>query len=78
MDQFDKIKNAYENNRIPDRIWLEELQTILEDAILRQAGSKESVLKYSKTEKGKLKRRQAQARYYYRQKDLLKQKTKSS
>jgi hypothetical protein len=73
MEYLDKIKEACLNHQYPDIIWLEELETYIENIEIRKALNAESVLKYSQTEGGKKKRREAQARYYKRQKDLNKE-----
>ena len=68
MEYLDKIKEACANHQFPDSVWVEQLQEYLEDIEIRKALNVEAALKYSKTEKGKLKRREAQARYYQRKK----------
>jgi len=66
MEHFIKIKECYEKNTKPDHECFLSLQTYLEDIEIRKALNAECVLKYSQTDQGKLKRREAQARYYKR------------
>jgi len=68
MEYMDKIKEACANHTLPDIVWVEQLQEYLEDIEIRRALNAEAVLKYQKTEKGKQKHREAQARYYQRKK----------
>lgn len=68
MEHLDKIKEACLNHQLPDIIWLEELQTYLEDIEIKKAQNVESVLKYASSEKGREKRRLAQSAYYKREK----------
>jgi hypothetical protein len=73
MEHFNKIKKCYEENTQPDHECIASLQTFLENIEIRKVLNAECVLKYSQTEQGKLKRREAQARYYKRSKTLTNQ-----
>jgi len=68
MEYIELIKDACENHTIPDIIWVEEIQTLLENILIQKAQNMESVSKYAKSDKGKEKRRQAQKAYYHRKK----------
>jgi stalled ribosome rescue protein Dom34 len=68
MEYIELIKEACENHTIPDIVWVEEVETLLENILLQKAQNVESVSKYAKSEKGREKRRQAQKAYYHREK----------
>jgi hypothetical protein len=76
MDHFNKIKEACLNDEIPNIIWFEKVQFLLEELETIKRVNKISVTKYGKTVKGKEKRLLAQRKYYHRQKakrELLKE-----
>jgi len=74
MEYIELIKDACENHTIPDIVWIEEVETLLENILLQKAQNVESVVKYAKSEKGREKRRQAQKAYYHREKAKRQQK----
>ena len=73
MEYIELIKDACENHTIPDIVWIEEIETLLENILIQKAQNVESVSKYAKSEKGKEKRRLAQKAYYHREKAKKKQ-----
>tara|TARA_R110000823_G_scaffold107452_4_gene226234 strand:+ start:1254 stop:1517 length:264 start_codon:yes stop_codon:yes gene_type:complete len=68
MEYIELIKEACENHTIPDIVWIEEIETLLENILIQKAQNIESVSKYAKSDKGREKRRIAQKAYYYREK----------
>ena len=68
MEYIELIKDACKNHTIPDIIWVQELETFVENLEIRKALNDASVLKYSQSEKGRASRRKAQKSYYHREK----------
>ena len=68
MDYIEKIKEACKNHVVPDYIWIQELETFVENLEIRKALNDASVLKYSQSDKGRESRRKAQKAYYHREK----------
>ena len=68
MEYIGKIKEACKNHIVPDIVWVQEIESLIENLEIRKALNDESVLRYSQSEKGKATRRKAQKAYYYREK----------
>ncbi len=68
MEFFEKIRELWENGEEADDHLLGQLQEYLEDIEIKKALASESVLKYSQTEHGKMRRRIAQRNYRARKK----------
>ena len=63
MEFFNKILESHKQNEEPNPEWIKSLQKFIEEVEIRKSLNAECVYKYSQTDQGKLKRRQAQARY---------------